>query len=337
MTGNGQALLEVERIVKSYKVRGQSAFGAGRRLNAVDGVSFSLERGRSLGIVGESGCGKSTTARLILGLETPTSGAIRFAGRRLDEMTASERRDYRRTVQAVLQDPWASLDPRMRIGSSIAEPLEINTNLSRVDVRLRVEELLEHVGLQPDMAHQFPHEFSGGQRQRISVARALALEPQIVVLDEPVSALDVSVRAQIMNLLVDVRKLHDASYIMIAHDLATVNYLCHDVAVMYLGQVVEYGSSHEVFSSPQHPYTQALVSAAKLLGADGETVILPGEVPSPEQPPSGCRFHTRCPRAFDQCSIDPPALTSRLPERRVLSCHLYAREMIDTDVQRTTL
>jgi oligopeptide transport system ATP-binding protein len=315
-------LLEVEGLTKHFAVR-RGLLGGSQLVRAVDAVSFTLEAGGTLGLVGESGCGKTTTSRLILGLERPTAGAIRFEGRDVLELDREGRRHYRRSVQAVFQDPYASLDPRMRVAAIVAEPLVINTKLDATARRRRVAELLDLVGLPERAADLYPHEFSGGQRQRIAIARALALSPRLVVLDEPVSALDVSIRAQILNLLVDLQKRLGVSYLFIAHDLAAVAHMSRTIAVMYLGQIVEWGDADAVALEPRHPYTKALFAAALPADVDAprQELALAGEVPSPLEPPSGCRFHTRCPFAMAHCATDQPAL--RLESGRQVACHLY--------------
>ena len=292
-------------------------------VRAVDSVSFTLDVGATLGLVGESGCGKTTTSKLILGLEPPTAGGIRFAGEDVLALGAEARRRYRRSVQAVFQDPYASLDPRMRVGSIIAEPLVINERSGAAGRRHRVQELLDLVGLPARAADLFPHEFSGGQRQRIAIARALALSPKLIVLDEPVSALDVSIRAQILNLLTDLQRRLGISYLFISHDLAAVAHMSHTIAVMYLGKIVELGDAEAITLEPKHPYTKALFAAALPIDFDTATeeVVLSGEVPSPLDPPSGCRFHTRCPYVLPQCATDEPPLRSEAG--RLVACHLY--------------
>jgi oligopeptide/dipeptide ABC transporter ATP-binding protein len=316
-------VLEATGLSKHFPAR-RGLFGGDRgTVRAVDGISFTIERGQTLGIVGESGCGKTTTAKLVLGLEVPTGGIMRFEGKDLQDLDTVGRRHYRKSVQAVFQDPYASLNPRMRISAIITEPLITHEQLSAGEVRERVLSLLDMVGLPARAADLFPHEFSGGQRQRIAIARALALSPRLIVLDEPVSALDVSIRAQILNLLRDLQARLGLSYLFIAHDLAAVAHMSHTIAVMYLGKIVETGEARALAHAPKHPYTEALFSAALPSHPDErrEEIILPGEVPSPLNPPSGCRFHPRCPHAMERCAGEEPAL--RDIEGRIVACHLY--------------
>ncbi len=304
-------LIQVRNLRKHFVIRQ----GALRRqvgaVKAVDGVSFDIMRGETLGLVGESGCGKSTTGRTILQLLTPTDGQIIFDGRDLTEMSKSDVRRIRRDMQMIFQDPYASLNPRMMVGSIIDEPLEIHGIGNKKERQERVQELLQMVGMNPYFIRRFPHEFSGGQRQRIGIARALATEPSFIVADEPISALDVSIQAQVVNLLDDLKHELGLTYLFIAHDLAMVRYISDRVAVMYLGQIVELSTRNEVFDHPLHPYTQALLSAIPVPDpkkeAKRERVILKGEVPNPANPPPACRFHPRCPYATDICRQEDPA------------------------------
>jgi oligopeptide/dipeptide ABC transporter ATP-binding protein len=317
------AVLQAAGLSKHFATR-RGVFGADRGVvRAVDDVSFAIGTGRTLGVVGESGCGKTTTAKLVLGLESPTRGAILFDGRDLVGLDAAGRRHYRKSVQAVFQDPYASLNPRMRVSAIVAEPLITNEKVAPAEVRRRVVELLDLVGLPAQAADLFPHEFSGGQRQRIAIARALVLSPSLVVLDEPVSALDVSIRAQILNLLRDLQERLGLSYLFIAHDLAAVAHMSHEIVVMYLGKIVESGAAGALARDPRHPYTKALFAAALPSHPDErrDEVALSGEVPSPLNPPSGCHFHPRCPHAMPRCALEAPALT-RVDDRMV-ACHLY--------------
>jgi peptide/nickel transport system ATP-binding protein len=293
-------------------------------VQAVDGINFTIKQGETLGLVGESGCGKTTTSKLILRLEKPTEGQILLEGRDIQSFKGTELQDYRTMVQAVFQDPWSSLSPRMRVRDIVAEPLVVNRQVTAKERDERVGEVLRQVGLHPEQANNYPHEFSGGQRQRIAVASALVSYPKLIVLDEPVSALDVSIRAQVMNLLKDLQEQYNVSYLLIAHNLATVRYMAHQTAVMYLGQIVEYAETEELYQNPLHPYTKALFSAALPSHPDliHEDIVLTGEVPSPINPPRGCRFHPRCPFAMDRCAEEAPEEKEVAPGHRV-ACHLY--------------
>ena len=319
-----EPLLEV-RDLKKYFAVGGFLQGRGRGwVKAVDGVSFTINQGETLGLVGESGCGKTTTSKLILAAEEPTAGSIAFVGRQIVGRSDKELMDYRRQVQVVFQDPYSSLSPRMRVGDIIGEPIETHERVSRHEVQARVSALLELVGLRPDMARLFPHEFSGGQRQRLAIARALSTNARLVVLDEPVSALDVSIRAHIISLLEKLQMQLGVSYLFIAHDLAAVAHISHQIAVMYLGKIVEVADSLDLCAHPLHPYTKALFAASLPSHPDEakEEIVLTGEVPSALNPPPGCHFHPRCPFAMPQCAETEPALLEVVGGHQV-ACHLY--------------
>ncbi len=316
------ALLELEEVIKHFPVKGK-----GTVVHAVNGVTLSLRRGETLGIVGESGCGKSTLGRLALRLIEADRGRISFEGEDLRALPPRALRARRREMQMVFQDPYASLDPRQSITDILAEPLKIHGLGPGARRRERVRRLIEQVGLPPDAERRYPHEFSGGQRQRIGIARAIALEPKLIVADEPVSALDVSIRSQILNLLVDLKRVLGLSYIFISHDLAVVEYISDRVAVMYLGHIVETGTAADLYAAPLHPYTQALISAILEPNPDRprQRVVLGGDVPNPEHPPSGCPFHPRCPKAMPVCSAEMPQAKTLGTQTRphLVRCHLY--------------
>jgi oligopeptide transport system ATP-binding protein len=306
-----EILLEVENLTMHFPVtRGVFFQRRVGTVHAVDGISFGIRRGETLGLVGESGCGKSTTGRAVLQLHRPSSGSVRYAGLELTTLSSRQLRSVRRRMQMIFQDPYASLNPRMTVSSIISEPIRTYGLLPRRQIDQRVAELMEVVGLNPRYIRRYPHEFSGGQRQRIGIARALAAEPDFLVCDEPISALDVSIQAQILNLLADLQKRFALTYLFIAHDLAAVRHVSDRIAVMYLGKIVELAPYEKIYRSPRHPYTQALISAVPIpdpeIEAQRQRIVLQGDVPSPRNPPSGCRFKTRCPYRFERCEDEPP-------------------------------
>jgi len=320
----GKSILEVRNVKKYFPISGGVLRRTIGHVKAVDDVSFSLPEGETIGLVGESGCGKSTLGRLIMRINDPTSGSILMSGRDITNVKGRQLRKLRHDFQMVFQDPYSSLNPRMSVGSLVAEPLIVNKRGTRSDISNEVVRLLEIVGLSAEARMRFPHEFSGGQRQRIAIARALALRPKLIVADEAVSALDVSIQAQVLNLLADLRKEFGLSYVFISHNLAVVKHVSDRVAVMYLGRLVELAPKRLLYSSPQHPYTQALLSAAPepKRHMNRERIVLVGDVPSPAKPPSGCAFHTRCPKVMDICRSERPILKEYTPGQ-FTACHLY--------------
>ena len=317
------ALLEVSDLVKYYPVRSGILRRTVGKVHSVDGVSFTIGVGETLGMVGESGCGKSTVARSVLRLVEPTGGSIRLNGSDITHLGKASLRAHRRSMQIIFQDPFASLNPRMTAGDIVGEPLTVHGLASGGRKRERVAELFEQVGLRPDQMTNYPHQFSGGQRQRICIARALSLEPSLIVCDEPVSALDVSIQAQVINLLIDLQRKHGFSYLFIAHDLAVVAHISHRVAVMYLGRIVEIADKTALFANPRHPYTQALLASVPVADPRAKRLVplIDGDVPSPINPPSGCAFHTRCRYAMDRCRVERPELAD-VGEKHQVACWL---------------
>ena len=318
---NPNLILEAHKLTRYYEVS-QGPFKPAAIVKALDGVSFQVEAGKTLAVVGESGCGKSTLARQITMIERPTSGELQFDGFDLVNASDHELKTARQRVQMIFQNPYGSLNPRKKIGTIIGEPLIINSDLPKAEQEERARNVMEKVGLRPEYYDRYPHMFSGGQRQRIAIARALMLEPKLVVADEPVSALDVSVQAQVLNLLMDLQEEMNLAFLFIAHDLSVVRYIADEVMVMYLGKIAEYGQTEQIFEQPRHPYTQALLASTPHLKAQNrkQRVILSGELPSPLSPPSGCVFHTRCPYAKDRCAVEIPVQV-RLNDGRQVACH----------------
>ncbi|WP_342506083.1 dipeptide ABC transporter ATP-binding protein [Sporosarcina sp. FSL K6-2383] len=325
--GTKEVILQVTDLKKHFPIKNKVLSKGSTAVRAVDGVSFEVFKGETLGIVGESGCGKSTMARVIIQLLQKTEGTIEMDGRRIDSLTGKELKKVRRDIQMVFQDPYASLNPKWTIGRTLLEPLKVHKIGSKKERKEKITDLLNAVGLNETYAERYPHEFSGGQRQRIGIARALVLNPRVIVADEPVSALDISVQAQVINLLKDLQDEFGLTYLFITHDLSVVQHISDRVLVMYLGKVVEISTTENLFKNALHPYTQALISAVPEVDpkAKKERIILKGDVPNPANPPSGCSFHTRCPFAMDRCKVDIPELLESEPDQYV-ACHLYTTD-----------
>ena len=317
-------VLEAHELTRHYNVS-RGLFQPAATVQALNGVSFSLQAGKTLAVVGESGCGKSTLARALTLIEDPSSGSLQIAGREVAGASKAERKQLRRDVQMVFQNPYASLNPRQKIGDQLAEPLLINTNLSRAERREKVQAMMQQVGLRPEHYQRYPHMFSGGQRQRIALARAMMLQPKVLVADEPTSALDVSIQAQVLNLFMDLQEQYQTGYVFISHNLAVVRHVADDVLVMYLGRPVEIGAAEALYARPLHPYTRALLSATPAIHPDPDKprMKLSGELPNPLNPPSGCAFHKRCPHADERCRGERPEL--RLIDARQVACHHVER------------
>ncbi|WP_457789012.1 peptide ABC transporter ATP-binding protein [Pseudomonas sp. PL-6] len=318
------SVLQAQELTRHYSVS-RGLFKPAATVQALNGVSFSLEAGKTLAVVGESGCGKSTLARALTLIEEPSSGSLQIAGREVADASRAERKQLRRDVQMVFQNPYASLNPRQKVGDQLAEPLLINTALSRAERREKVQAMMQQVGLRPEHYARYPHMFSGGQRQRIALARAMMLQPKVLVADEPTSALDVSIQAQVLNLFMDLQEQYETGYVFISHNLAVVRHVADEVLVMYLGRPVEMGASEAIYSRPLHPYTQALLSATPAIHPDPHKprIRIVGELPNPLDPPSGCAFHQRCPHADARCRGECPEL--RLIDARQVACHHVER------------
>lgn len=325
-----QPLVQVENLKMHFPIKGGPLGKTVGAVKAVDGVSFHINKGETLGLVGESGCGKSTTGRMLLRLLEPSEGSIYFEGQDITKLAGNELRKMRRNMQMVFQDPFASLNPRHTIGKILEEPLIVHGVRDKTERQRKVKELLDVVGLSSYHASRYPHQFSGGQRQRIGIARALAIHPKLIIADEPVSALDVSIQSQVLNLLQDLQQEYKLTYLFIAHDLGVVRHISDRVGVMYLGQLVELSDTEDLYDKPLHPYTQALLSAVPIadVAFRRERIILEGDVPSPVNPPAGCPFHTRCPKAFEPCSAARPQLSAMEPGHYV-ACHLYEQVRVD--------
>jgi oligopeptide transport system ATP-binding protein len=318
-----EPLLQIRNIKKYFPVRKGLLQRKVADVKAVDDVSFELHKGQTLGLVGESGCGKSTLGRTVIRLYEPTAGEIIFRGRNFSELSGKELRAERRNVQMIFQDPYASLDPRMTIAALIEQPFKIHGLLSKEERQAKVEQLIQLVGLKPYHLNRYPHEFSGGQRQRISIARAIALEPELIIADEAVSALDVSIQAQVLNLMKDLQARMGLTYLFISHDMGVIEHMCDEIAVMYLGRIVEKAPTEEFFKKPLHPYTQALLDSVPEVGTKKPRKILTGEVPSPLNPPKGCAFHPRCPHKMDVCTKDVPPMLTQPNGKHQVACWLY--------------
>jgi len=319
-------IIDARNVIKHYRLpRSGNILKPGALIKAVDGINFNVRAGETFGLVGESGCGKTTISRMILNLEHPTSGRLTVAEHDVNSMSRVAQKEFRRDVQAVFQDPYGSLNPRHKVLEIVGEPMRIHHKLSGVELQNKVQELLDMVGLPRDAVSQYPHEFSGGMRQRLAIARAISVRPKLIVLDEPVSALDVSIRAQVLNILRDIQQELGLTYLFIAHDLAVVEYMSDRIGVMYLGRMVETASAEQLFCRPRHPYTHALIQAASLTDKAGQGVgqsAISGEIPSPLNPPAGCRFHTRCPFAKERCAVEAPELEI-LDDGHAVACHFH--------------